>query len=178
MGISILDFPPEILQHVALYASLGSPLGPPKELVNCLLTCRTFHEKLSPKNAGELHHIVFAQKFDIQGPVYRLGSSVVREHAPFEMQRRFRALQIFKNRAIYHSELTEALWIAYIMVEDSDTSQKNVKQLFRAHLPSFLDSYLRHRLYEGAPDNNGWPVINEQNSLAIALSWTLAYQSK
>ncbi|KAF8970671.1 hypothetical protein BDZ97DRAFT_1902010 [Flammula alnicola] len=176
MATSIVDIPAEVLQKIAHFATLGSPLGPPKELYNCLLTCRTFNISLSPKNAGELYHVIFAQKFDILGPVYRLGSAVVREHAPHEMRRRFRAIQIFKSRSLDHPDLTDALWIAYLMVEDSDTSQKNVKQLLRAGLPSFLDRYLRHRLYEGASDNDGWPVLNEQKSLAIALSWTLASQ--
>ncbi|KAF9484157.1 hypothetical protein BDN70DRAFT_903795 [Pholiota conissans] len=178
MPTSILRIPPEVLQKIALYANatLGSwsEVGPPKELYNCLLTCRTFHVALSSDNASELYFLLFAQKFDIRGPIYRLGAPVVREHAPYEMRRRFQAIQIFKNRNLYHPDLTEALWIAYLMVEDADTSQKNVRQLLRANLPTFLSQYLHLRLYEGASENGGWPVMTEEISLAIALSWTLA----
>lgn len=179
MPISIIDVPPEILQKIVLYATLGFPLGPPTELYNCLLTCRTFRDVLSPQNASQLYFVIFSKKFDARGPIYRLGPSVVREHAALEMQRRFAAIQIFKRRLLDHPELTEALWIAYLMVEDSDTSQTNIKQLLHACLPSFLSLYLRQRLYGGgSPEEGTWPTLNVENSLAIALSWTLASQSK
>ena len=179
MPIFIIDLPPEILQKIVLYATLGTPLGPPTELCNCLLTCRTFRDVLSPQNASELYFVVFARKFDARGPIYRLGPSVVREHAALEMQRRVWAIQIFKRRLLDHPELTEALWIAYLMVEDSDTSQTNVKQLLRVCLPSFLTLYLRQRLYSGgSPKDGTWPTLTVETSLAIALSWTLASQSK
>ncbi|CAA7262022.1 unnamed protein product [Cyclocybe aegerita] len=180
MGSSILitDMPQELLQKIALYATLGSPLGPPKELYNLLLTCRLFRDTLSPKNASELYAFIFAQKFDARAPSLRLGAASVREQAPFEMRRRFEFIRIFRQRNIHHPDLTQALWTAYTMVEDSDTSQKNMKQLLRAGMVDFLDLYLRERLYEGAKESNdGWPVLNEQNSLAIALSWTLSSQS-
>jgi len=176
MRVSIIDIPQEILQKIAQYATLGSPLGPPQELYNCLLVCRTFRDCLSPQNAGELYSYIFAQKFDAVAPMYRLSPVVFRENAPLELRRRFFALKIFETRQLDHSQLTEALWMAYLMVEDSDTSQKNVKQLLWAGLPAFLDLYLRRRLYERAGENDGWPVVTEQNSLALALSWTLASQ--
>jgi hypothetical protein len=179
MPIPIIDIPPEILQKIVLYATLGSPLGPPIELYNCLLTCRTFRDVLSPQNAGQLYFVVFAKKFDARGPIHRLGPSVVREHAALEMRRRFAALQIFKRRLLDHPELTEALWIAYLMVEDSDTSQTNIKQLLHVCMPSFLSLYLRRRIYGGdSPEDGIWPTLTAENSLAIALSWTLASQSK
>jgi len=178
MLIPITAIPPEILQKIAFYATLGSALGAPTELYNCLLTCRTFRDVLSPQNARELYFLIFAKRFDARGPIYRLGPSVVRENAALEMRRRFSAIQIFKRRLLDHPELTEALWIAYLMVEDADTSQTNVKQLLHAGLPSFLDHYLRRRLYDGAAENGTWPILTEENSLAIALSWTLASQSK
>jgi hypothetical protein len=178
MPIPIIDIPPEILQKIALYATLGSALGPPTELYNCLLTCRTFRDVLSPQNARELYFDIFAKRFDARGPIYRLGPSVVREHAALEMRRRFSAIRIFKRRVLDHPELTEALWVAYLMVQDADTSQTNVKQLLFAGLPSFLDLYLRRRLYGGAAENGTWPTLTVKNSLAIALSWTLASQSK
>lgn len=177
MSCTIFDTPPEVFHKIALFATLASPLGPPKELYNLMLVCRLFWERLLPKNASQLYYIIFAQKFDARGPIYRLSPQVVHEHAPLEMRRRFTAIQIFKRRVFDHPNLTEALWIAYLMVEDSDTSQKNVKQLLRVGTPTFLDLYLRSRMYHGSDDNNGWPIMDENISLAIALSWTLASQS-
>ncbi|KAF5329453.1 hypothetical protein D9619_009109 [Psilocybe cf. subviscida] len=207
MALSLLGLPSEVLQHIAFFTTLASLLGPPKELINCMLTCRTLYDVLAPKPGSELYHLIFAHKFDITAPQYRLGADIVREHAHEEMRRRFLAIQVFKSRVRaqavqparlgngpLHSggsdspsmDLMEALWIAYVMVEDADTSQKNVKQLLRAGLPAFLDRYLRERLYvaynsnsEGAAasdDQKPWPVIDETTSLAIALAWTLASQ--
>ncbi|PPQ80352.1 hypothetical protein CVT25_003635 [Psilocybe cyanescens] len=174
MPCNIFQVPLEVFHRIALFATLASPLGPPKELLNCMLVCRTFWERLLPKNASQLYYVIFAQKFDARGPIYRLGKDIIHEHAPLEMRRRFDAIHIFKKRMFDHPGLTEALWIAYLMVEDSDTSQKNIKQLLRVGTPIFLDSYLRSRMYDGSVNNNGWPTIDENISLAIALSWTLA----
>lgn len=203
MVLSLLDLPSEVLQHIAFFTTLASPLGPPKELISCMLICRSVYTVLAPETAGELYHLIFAHKFDIIAPQYRLGASVVREHACAEMRRRFFAIQVFKSglqaqliNDTTHPpdsnspsmDLTEALWIAYVMVEDADTSQKNVKQLLRVGLPTFLDRYLREQLYvpydldsdsedaAASDDEKLWPVINERTSLAIALAWTLASQ--
>jgi len=177
MGCSVVDIPQEVLQKIILLSALDSSLEPPSELYSCLLTCRHFHRVLSPLCAGELYWTLFSQKFDSRAPTLRLSPTLARENAPLELRRRFSALKMIKNLDLDNGSLTEVLWIAHTMVEESDTSQKNVKQLLRVGLPSFLDLYLYRRLYEGA-DNGGWPVLNEQNSLAIALSWTLASQSK
>lgn len=178
MGCSVVDIPQEVLQKIVLLATLDSPLGPPSELYSCLLTCWHFHAVFSPLSAGELYSTIFAHNFDSRAPTLRLSPTLVRENAPLELRRRFSALKIIKNLDLDHASLTEALWIAHIMVEESDASQKNVRQLLRVGLPSFLDLYLSRRLYEGADNNGGWPILNEQNSLAIALSWILVSKSK
>ena len=175
---TVLEIPQEILQKIAFYAIHGSPLGPPRELHNLLLTCKTFNSCLSPQNASELYCSVFDQQFDALAPKYRLGQSVVRENTALELSRRFLALKIPKTTSFDDYSLTEALWIAYLMVEDQDTSQKNIQQLVRAGFPAFLDSYLLNHLYDGAADNKGWPVMTERNSLALALAWNLASDSE
>lgn len=174
---TVLEIPQEILQRIAFYAIHGAPLGPPKELHSLLLTCKTFKSYLSPQNASELHCSVFGQQFDALAPQCRLGQPMARENTALELSRRFSALQISKSSFNDHS-LTEAFWIAYLMVEDQDTSRKNVQQLVRAGFPAFLDSYLLNHLYDGSAENNGWPVLTERNSLALALAWNLASDSE
>ena len=169
----ILEIPQEILQKIALYAIDDSPLGPPRELHSLLLTCKTFNKYLSPQNASELYISVFGQQFDSLAPQCRLGHQVVRENTALELSRRFSAFQISKNPSFDDHSLTEALWIAYLMVEDQDT--RNIQQLVRAGFPAFLDSYLLNHLYD---DGNGWPVMSELNSLALALAWYLASDSE
>jgi hypothetical protein len=171
----ILEIPQEILQKIALYAIDDSPLGPPRELHSLLLTCKTFNKYLSPQNASELYFLVFGQQFDALAPRCRLGHQVARENTALELSRRFSALRISRKPFFDDHSFTEALWIAYLMVMDRDTSQKNIQQLVRAAFPAFLDSYLLDHLYD---DENGWPVMSEQNSLALALAWYLASDSE
>ena len=174
----VLEIPQEILQKIALYAIHSSPLGPPKDLHSLLLTCKTFKRYLSPENASELHCSLFGQQFDALIPQCRLGQ-LARENTALELSRRFSALQISKKASFDESSLTEALWIAYLMVEDQDTSQKNIQQLIRAGFPAFLDSYLLKHLYaHDTGEKRGWPVMSEQNSLALALAWNLASDSE
>ncbi|KAF8999855.1 hypothetical protein BDQ17DRAFT_1246090 [Cyathus striatus] len=168
--------PPEILQKIVLYAISDSTVGPPKELHAMLLTCRAASQLLS-RNSGDFYMKIFSQKFDVLASIYRLGKSDLRDHAKLELCRRFKALKLFRSRENLNSpHLVGAFWIAYLMLEDSDTSQKNVKQLLYVRLPTFLDAFLRTRLYDGAAANNGWPVPNELNSLAISLAWLLSSQ--
>ena len=175
----ILEIPQEILQKIALYAIDDSPLGPPRELHSLLLTCKTFQKSLSPQNASELYSSIFGQQFDPLVPQCRLGHQLVRENTALELSRRFSAFRVSKKPFFEDHSLVEALWIAYLMVEDQDTSQKNIQQLVRAGFPEFLDSYLLDHLYDdGTPDNKGWPIMSEQNSLALALAWYLASDSK
>lgn len=176
MRLGWTDMAPEVLQKILIHATATSPIGPPKEWFNLLLTCRHFRDCLSC-NSGELFSTMFAQRFDIVAPVRRLGESVVRKSAKLEMRRRFDAMKIFRRRRLDDASLTEAFWIAFLMWEDSDMGQKNIKQLLNAGLPSFLDLFLRERLYLGADANNGWPVANERNSLAMALLWLTASPS-
>ena len=171
----ILEIPQEILQKIALYAIEDSPLGPPRELHSLLLTCKTFNKYLSPQSASELYSSVFGQQFDSLAPQSRLGHQVARENTALELSRRFSALRILEKSSFDDQSLTEALWIAYLMVEDQDMSRKNIQQLVRAGFPAFLDSYLLDHLYD---HENGWPVMSEQNSLALALAWYLASDSE
>lgn len=173
MRLDWTDMAPEVLQKILIHATATSPIGPPKEWFNLVLTCRHFRDCLSC-NSGKLFSTIFAQKFDIAAPIRRLGEAVVRNSAKLEMQRRFDAMNIFRKRRLDDASLTEAFWIAFLMCEDSGRSQKNIKQLLNASLPSFLELFLRERLYLGADTNNGWPFANERNSLAVALLWLTA----
>lgn len=175
----ILAIPQEILQKIAFYAIHGSPLGPPRELHSLLLTCKTFKNYLSPQNASELHCSIFSQQFDVLVPQRRLGQPVSRENTALELSRRFSALHVSKKSSLDDYSLTEALWIAYFMIEDQDKSKKNIQQLVRAGFPGFLDSYLLNHLYDdGTAEKQSWPVMSERNALALALAWNLSSESE
>jgi hypothetical protein len=173
MFASLFDAPPEILRRIALFVTLATPLGPPRELCNLSQLCRSAHRILS-QDSAEFYACILTQKFDSRVVVQRLGKSTLQDSAKVELQRRFAALDIFRKGRLDDPFLTEAFWIAYIMLEESSPSMKNVKQLLWADLPAFLDSFFQKRLYEGSTTNNGWPLPNVKNSLATALFWLLS----
>ncbi|KAG5640380.1 hypothetical protein DXG03_008879, partial [Asterophora parasitica] len=144
------------------------PAGPPRDLLNLALVCHAAHKILS-LNSAPLYADVFAQLFDIRGPIFRLGESTVRDNAKRELERRFKALKIFRKGDLDDPHLTDAFWTAYMMFEDADVGQENIKRLLGSDLLIFLHKFLRTRLYRGSETNNGWPIPNEQNSLAYPI---------
>ncbi|KAF5375347.1 hypothetical protein D9615_007938 [Tricholomella constricta] len=167
----LFDAAPEVLRRIALFTVFDAEIsGPPRDFLNLTLVCRAAHRILS-LNSAPLYADVFAQTFDIRGPICRLGERAVRENAKLELKRRFTALNIFRKGELDDFRLTDAFWTAYMMFEDADTGQKNTKHLLGSGLLVFLDKFLQKRLYRGSQTNNGWPIPNEQNSLAVALFW-------
>ncbi|PFH48854.1 hypothetical protein AMATHDRAFT_5434 [Amanita thiersii Skay4041] len=160
--------PPEIMRRIALYAIDNGVPGPPKEFYSLILTCKALHRLLAT-GPGDFYYRMFTQKFDERSPLRRLGKRALKEQAGSELRRRFNALKRIRQSCLDDTSLTETLWIAYTMVED--VSQINRQQLLWARLPIFLDEYVRNRLYEGSEAFGGWPLLNERNSLAIALLW-------
>ncbi|RDB17638.1 hypothetical protein Hypma_001087 [Hypsizygus marmoreus] len=170
MLASLFNASPEVFDRIVLFTIADTPLGPPRALLSLSLICRASHRLLS-RGSSKLHVSIFAQKFDVKAPLARLGLSVFQHNAPLELRRRFSALKVFRGGDVNDPSLTEAFWVAYQMFEDSDTSQKNFKQLLCAGLLQFLNVFLRECLYQGSEENHGWPLPNERNSLAVALFW-------
>ena len=176
MPASLFDAPPEIFRRIALFAVLATPVGSPRELCHLSQLCRAAHHILSD-NTAKFYADILAYKFDAPAVVCRLGKSTFQENAKIELHRRFAALDIFRKGRLDDPSLTEAFWIAYLMLEeDSSAGLQNLKQLLWADLPTFLDSFIQKRLYEGSVTNNGWPLLNVKNSLAITLFWLLSSQ--
>ncbi|KAF8889098.1 hypothetical protein BD779DRAFT_418733 [Infundibulicybe gibba] len=166
--LSPIDTPREILQKILLFSMGDTPAGPPREFASLMLTCRSVYQKL---NTPEVYTMVLCQNFDMDKPLRCLGIEVVHHHAKHELQRRFIALNCFRSQNTNDSSLTEALWVAYSMLEESYPGGKNIRQITWAGLTRFLDSYLRQHLYDGSASNNNWPLAGERNSLALALAW-------
>lgn len=158
--------PLEVLRRIVLCATDNNP-GPPKEFYSLLLTCKS----MLKLNVGEVHYEIFAAKFEVQTPLRRLGKSILQREAGGELRRRFSMLKRIRSCTINEDSINEDLWVAFIMLEDVCLGARSLGQLKWAKLPEFLDGYLRNRLYETSNKNDGWPIINERNSLVIALSW-------
>ncbi|KAK7055507.1 hypothetical protein R3P38DRAFT_1358485 [Favolaschia claudopus] len=169
--MSLLSASTEILRDVLLYA-IG-PIGPPQEWFNLVLCCKTFYRQL---DTPVMHALLFAKKFHVPLDVQHL----LPAHAKTEMKRRFLALKLFRRGELCfkdHASFTDALWVAYVMLRAAEPRQTNVDQLLWAGLPPLLLLFLKQRLNDGAEKNHGWPLVNDTNSLAIALMWLLSSES-
>ncbi|KAJ6554483.1 hypothetical protein B0H19DRAFT_1377351 [Mycena capillaripes] len=171
MAISLLSASPEVLRDIVLHA-VGT-LGPPREWYSLVLCCQTFRRQL---DTPAIHALLFAKKFHVPADVYHL----LPAQAKTEMQRRFSALKFLKRGSPCLGDLaslTDALWIAYVMLRAEEPRRMNVDQLLWAGLPDLLLLFLQQRLTDGAENNHGWPLCNETNSLAMALTWLLSSES-
>ncbi|KAG6910382.1 hypothetical protein DXG01_011097 [Tephrocybe rancida] len=167
----LLHVEPGVFRKIALFTVFDSDFPTPlRDFLNLSLVCHASHEILT-KNSAPLYCDIFAATFDILGPMSRLGTDAVSAHAQAELKRRFTALKVLRRGDLDDPNLTEAFWIAYVMFEDSDKGHKNVKHLLATGIHGLLNNFLRRRLYRGSETNNGWPIPNEQNSLAVALLW-------
>ncbi|KAJ7054708.1 hypothetical protein C8F01DRAFT_483054 [Mycena amicta] len=166
MAPSLLSLSIEALHNITTFAS--DPLGPPCEWYNLTLCCRALRRKL---DVNAMHSLLFSKKFQVPANACHLLST----HARGELERRFIALKLFRRGVECFSDddaFTDALWVAYVMLKAEELRQMNVDQLISAGLPGLLLLYLQRHL--GAPQNGGWPIVSERNSLVIALLWLLS----
>ncbi|KAG6810524.1 hypothetical protein H0H92_011470 [Tricholoma furcatifolium] len=167
----LLQVDPTVFRRIALFTVADSGLpGQLRDFFSLSLICHASYRILREQSAP-LFYDIFSTTFDVFGPTNRLKHAYVEEYAEYELKRRVNALNILRRGDINDPELTEAFWVAYTMFEDSDKGHKNVKHLLATDLNVFLSRYIRERLYRDCESNNGWPIPNEQNSLAIALFW-------
>ncbi|KAG6864607.1 hypothetical protein C0991_008285 [Blastosporella zonata] len=162
----LLEAQPGVFCRIALFTIFDSEVPTPLvDFLNLFLVCHASYQALT-YDCASLYFNVFAATFDILGPLSRLGKGAVEEHAEHELKRRFRALKVIRRGYLDDPDLTEAFWITYMMLEEADKGHKNVKQLFATGLYDLLNNFIRQRLYRGSETNSGWPIPNEQNSLA------------
>ncbi|KAI0314702.1 hypothetical protein OF83DRAFT_420640 [Amylostereum chailletii] len=184
---SVFDrVPNELLEHIAHYAVTSNPVGPPVDLTSILLVNRRFASSLSDKANPRLYALIFADKFDLQAYVRRLG---VERASPTELaaelKRRFSLLRRFRSMkhcnfgdTRYTEDDTrsmhEMLWLAYLMLLESDgMNELQLRQYAR------LDLWLRAFWFDAdgascsmlAIDENDWPPNNDLSSLAMWCFW-------
>jgi hypothetical protein len=166
------DFPSEILEDIALAVVSRSPLGPPRGLLNILLTCRQLYDKLSPHNCPRLYLRIFMTQFDSTTPlvsIVRDGFSIHAQDLVQELRLRFSALALFAAGSIDDPKLPDALMTAFFMIlEDAGC---NSLQLRHAGLSGFLGRYIRQKI----PGNDQqWPLQDCVNSLVLFLFWAMS----
>ena len=161
-----LRLPPNVLEDITLYA-VDTQLGPPREILTLILTCRAIHNQLL--DCSHLYARVFRCKFDYAAARRRLGEAAV--YTP-NLARQLKAhcitLAALRSGDVHGPNLLTTLWGAFLMMIENDG--RNAVQLIEyAGLKPFLATYAAQRLWKGL--HNGWPQCNIANSLALWLMW-------
>ncbi|KAF8059491.1 hypothetical protein FPV67DRAFT_1716275 [Lyophyllum atratum] len=144
-------------------------------------TCKALHGLLVPESNPGLYSRIFRQKFDVAA-VARRAFHPTPTQCVDQMTQYFAALRVFRRRELRVSVapgeefpdvgVEEALQIAVVMMLEDDG--KNARQLVQwGHADEFVDAFVRSRLYDGAEDNDGWPLDNRLNAHALWLMWLL-----
>ncbi|KAK0200783.1 hypothetical protein DFS33DRAFT_1386705 [Desarmillaria ectypa] len=165
MAPSLLGIPPELIRKIVFLAH--APLGIPSILHPLLLTCRYTYSILS---APETYSQLFVTHFDVP-PHSIVDETTFRQHAKCEMVRRYMTLRTLHQGQVDSEHVLDVLWCALSMFQYSAVGQKNIKLLLQAGVSEFLTSFILSRLYDASGENNGWPIENEINCLALLLLW-------
>lgn len=158
--------PPDVLEHIAYFASTHKLLGPPSDLVSLVALCRSTSATLRRSANSHLYARIFAAKFDLIAPRRRLAQlygtntrSVLSINAlADELVRRFTVLKQLRvelyarsahDEAIDEStidsstpsreanmRLDEMIWTAFLMVLEDEG--RNIAQLLDARVEAWL----------------------------------------
>ncbi|KAF8215228.1 hypothetical protein K438DRAFT_1800921 [Mycena galopus ATCC 62051] len=170
MSVSpLVSIPAEVLEHIAYQVTCLHPLGPPAGLVPLLLACKTVHNRLSSNTA--LYARIFRFKFD-SGAVRRRAFKPT--PAQYHDQLVLYCTQLQRLRGPVWCDCDEVLFCAYLMMLENDG--RNAAQLAHAGLDSYLDIFVRTRLWDDR--SHGWPSDNTENACALWLVWMTTTEEK
>ncbi|KAJ7621964.1 hypothetical protein DFH06DRAFT_1232337 [Mycena polygramma] len=170
-GSPLCVIPAEILEHIAYQLTCLDPLGPPSVLGPLLQTCKTVKGRLAGN--ATLYSRIFKYKFD---------SSAVRRRAfdptpkQYYDQLRLYCTQLRKLRGQVQDDCDEVLFCAYLMMLENDG--RNAAQLEHAGLDSYLDVFVRTRLWDDSHNSHGWPTDNTASACALWLVWMTTTEEK
>lgn len=165
------NVPCDVIRNVLLFTIPSA--GPPAALSSLRRTCRHLNNALQ-QCKPDLYIRIFALQFDLDPPFRCLGYDrrLLSQKVEDELQTRVTMLKDLRHDRLHGKRLDKALWTLYFMILQDQGH--NLQQLRWAKAHAALRSFLRHRLYIGAEENNGWPVESAQNSLAVACLWFLS----
>ncbi|KAJ7490732.1 hypothetical protein FB451DRAFT_1552353 [Mycena latifolia] len=164
--------PPEILEHIAYELTCLTPLGPPAALVPLLLACRAVNRRLSGN--ATLYSRIFKFKFD-SGAVKRRAFNPTPNQ--YWDQLVLYCTQLQKLRGMVGTDDCEdVLFCAYLMMLENDG--RNAAQLEYAGLDSYLDIFVRTRIWDSTLTSHGWPSDSVANACALWLMWMTTTEKK
>jgi hypothetical protein len=173
----LFQLPAELLERLALEVALLELLGPPKDLIALLCTCKRVHDFLAFGRCYNLFARIFKAKFDISAVRRGFGPESVRSSSlALQLKKYCTTLQDIRGGNIYSSNIHDVLRTAFFMAMEDDG--RNSYQLAWAGLDRFVDRFVRTRLCEDAAVNSGWPAENNVNALALWLMWFTTTRGK
>lgn len=175
MANPILTIPLEVLDNVAFHLACSSTenRGPPSPLIPLLLTCKHIHTQLAPANCPALYARIFRSKFAHSAVRRRAFNPTSRQYLD-QLIHFCTYLQIIRSGDLWTLDIDNVLFAAYIMLLEDDGG-KNRAQLEWAGTRTFVERFIRTRLYDGRWEGHqgGWPVESPQAACALWVYWML-----
>ncbi|KAF7317076.1 hypothetical protein HMN09_00442200 [Mycena chlorophos] len=163
--VHLCSLPLEILELVAFELTCLTPLGPPSALIPLFQTCKHLNRALSRNLL--LYSQIFKFKFDTSAVLRRCPKPTP---AQYYDQLVLYCMQLHKLRGqVLADECDDVLFSAYLMMLENDG--RNAAQLQHAGLDSYLDNFVRNRMWNGRGSAQGWPTDNTANACALWLVW-------
>lgn len=167
--MSLLRLPTELIHQCSFHVIAHDPLGPPQAIITLALTCRAFHLVVS-SHAFKARVCRFM--FDIRPVTRRLfhprDSDLADElHRCCNVLKEIRRADVAADSV--DSLVDDTLLSAYFLMLSNDG--KNYAQLEHAGLDAYVNKFVKTRLWEGSEENQGWPLDNFINSVAMWLMW-------
>lgn len=165
MQSPLCQSPQDVLETIAFHLVCSDVEGS-TSLTPFLLTCRSVHQLLSKSTA--LYARIFKYKFDF-GAASRRAFSPTGSQYYDQLVQYSVMLKVIRSGDIFNMDVDNVLFTAFIMMLENDG--RNGAQLEHAGIYSFVDRFVRARLYEDRQSLNGWPADNAANACALWLLW-------
>lgn len=159
--------PYDVLLNITFNSASSTICGPPKELLNLRLTCKTLNRYLSVAASAQLYARLFCCHFDfspllLNSYVTLLNDSTLANE--YVLRQRF--LSHSRRSSWATASLTSDMWVALRMLLES--SDVNAKQLVTARFPEELLKLAQVHLTESLADGD------DSKGLKYLLVWLLS----
>ncbi|KZV63420.1 hypothetical protein PENSPDRAFT_745672 [Peniophora sp. CONT] len=165
--------PQEILERIAYFSTQSDDPGPPSQLLQLLLVNRRTLSSLSLHSTPHLYARIFADKFDADAHLRRIGPVSASDLA-IELRRRFTVLRRPFSEADLRL-LYETLLTSYVMMLENDG--RNEQQLRYYGIERWLTSFWFDELGSSCAaltvQRGSWPPNNDISRLGMWLFWLL-----
>lgn len=173
--MSLTTLPDEVLNDIAFALVASSPLGPPTDLIPLLCTSKHLNRALHFKKSTGLYARIARLKFDCNAVKRRAFKPYAKDCAE-QLVHACLCIQFFRRGNVDDDDVVDHLPTAFMLMLENDG--KNRAQLEWAGIESFLDQFVRRRLYDNRMTNDGWPLETPHSSSALWLTWMFATKEK